>query len=165
MTATWTANATDAYSYDAGTGTGSAPAAGSGLDGTTITLAANTFSEPGYTFAGWNDGAATYAAGHLHLGQQRLGHRLDRHLDGQRHRRLLHNAGTGTGSAPAAGSGLDGTTITLAANTFSEPGYTFAGWNTAPPPTPRGPLHLGQQRLGHRLDRHLDGQRHRRLLL
>ena len=34
---------------------------GSGLDGTTITLAANTFSEPGYTFAGWNDGAATYA--------------------------------------------------------------------------------------------------------
>ena len=89
LTATWTANATDAYSYDAGTGTGSAPAAGSGLDGTTITLAANTFSEPGYTFAGWNDGAATYAAGHLHLGQQRLGHRLDRHLDGQRHRRLL----------------------------------------------------------------------------
>ena len=89
MTATWTANATDAYSYDAGTGTGSAPAAGSGLDGTTITLAANTFSEPGYTFAGWNDGAATSTTASYTPGQQRLGHRLDRHLDGQRHRRLL----------------------------------------------------------------------------
>ena len=55
--------ATDTYSYAAGTGSGTAPAGGSGLDGTTIVLAANTFSEPGYTFAGWSDGNATYAAG------------------------------------------------------------------------------------------------------
>ena len=94
LTATWTANATDAYSYAAGTGSGTAPAAGSGLDGTTIVLAANTFSEPGYTFAGWTDGSATYAAGATYtLGQQRLGHRVDRHLDGQRHRRLLLRRG------------------------------------------------------------------------
>ena len=46
-----------------GTGTGSAPAAGSGLDGTAVTLAANTFSDPGHTFAGWSDGSVTYAAG------------------------------------------------------------------------------------------------------
>ena len=63
LTATWTANATDDYSYAAGTGSGTAPAAGSGLDGTPITLAANTFTEAGYTFAGWSDGSATYAAG------------------------------------------------------------------------------------------------------
>ena len=62
-----TINATDDYSYAAGTGTGTAPAAGSGLDGTTITLAANTFTEPGYTFAGWNDGSATYDAGSSYL--------------------------------------------------------------------------------------------------
>ena len=55
--------ATDTYSYAAGTGSGTAPAGGSGLDGTTIVLAANTFTEPGYTFAGWSDGNATYAAG------------------------------------------------------------------------------------------------------
>ena len=28
-----------------------------------MVLAANTFTEPGYTFAGWSDGNATYAAG------------------------------------------------------------------------------------------------------
>ena len=61
--AQWTANVTDDYSYAAGGGTGTAPASGSGLDGTTITLAANTFTYPGYTFAGWSDGTTTYAAG------------------------------------------------------------------------------------------------------
>ena len=130
LTATWTANATDAYSYDAGTGTGSAPAAGSGLDGTTITLAANTFSEPGYTFAGWNDGAATYAAGATYtLASNGSAIVLTATWTANATDAYSYDAGTGTGSAPAAGSGLDGTTITLAANTFSEPGYTFAGWN------------------------------------
>ena len=54
---------TDPYSYAAGGGTGSAPASGSGIDGTTITLAANNFTYPGYTFAGWSDGTNTYPAG------------------------------------------------------------------------------------------------------
>ena len=58
--------ATDPYSYAAGGGTGSAPASGSGLDGTTITLAANPFTYPGYTFAGWSDGTTTYAAGAIY---------------------------------------------------------------------------------------------------
>ena len=57
FTAQWTANATDDYSYAANGGTGTAPASGCGLDGTTITLAANTFTLPGYTFSGWSDGS------------------------------------------------------------------------------------------------------------
>ena len=57
------ATVTDDYSYAANGGTGTPPASGSGLDGTTITLAANTFTDPGYTFAGWNDGTTNYAAG------------------------------------------------------------------------------------------------------
>ncbi len=61
--AQWTANASDAFSYAAGGGTGTAPASGSGLNGTTITLAANTFTRTGFTFTGWNDGTTTYAAG------------------------------------------------------------------------------------------------------
>ncbi len=32
-------------------------------DGTTITLAANTFTRAGYGFAGWNDGTTTHAGG------------------------------------------------------------------------------------------------------
>ena len=62
--AQWIQNATDDYSYAAGTGSGSFPTSGNGLDGTTITLgSASGLSEAGYTFAGWNDGATTYPAG------------------------------------------------------------------------------------------------------
>lgn len=55
--------ATDSYSYAAGGGTGTAPPSGSGLDGSSITLAASPFSYPGHTFAGWSDGTTTYSAG------------------------------------------------------------------------------------------------------
>ncbi len=130
LTATWTANATDDYSYAAGTGTGTAPAAGSGLDGTSITLAANTFTEAGYTFAGWSDGSATYDAGSSYLlasnGSPIV---LTATWTANATDDYSYAAGTGTGTAPAAGSGLDGTSITLAANTFTEAGYTFAGWS------------------------------------
>ena len=61
VTVTWASNSDD-YSYTANGGTGTAPASGSGPDGTSVTLAANTFSDPGYVFAGWSDGTATYAA-------------------------------------------------------------------------------------------------------
>ena len=50
-------------------------------------MAANTFTEPGYTFAGWSDGNATYAAGATYtLASNGSAIVLDRHLDGQRHR-------------------------------------------------------------------------------
>ena len=63
LDAQWTAIPTDVYSYAPGGGTGSAPASGLGLDGTTITLVANTFTRAGYGFAGWNDGTTTHAGG------------------------------------------------------------------------------------------------------
>ena len=167
MTATWTANATDAYSYAAGTGSGTAPAGGSGLDGTTIVLAANTFTEPGYTFAGWSDGNATYAAGATYtLASNGSAIVLDRHLDGQRHRRLLLRRGHRQRHRPGRGHGLDGTTIVLAANTFTEPGYTFAGWSDGNATYAAGATYtLASNGSAIVLDRHLDGQRHRRLLL
>ena len=130
LTATWTANATDAYSYAAGTGTGTAPTAGSGLDGTSITLAANTFTEPGYTFAGWTDGSATYAAGSSYT--------------------LASNGSaivlTATWTVDASytvtfdGNGSDGgamapqtehTPSALSTNAYSRTDYAFAGWNSA----------------------------------
>ena len=129
--AQWTANATDTFTYAAGTGgTGTAPTGGSGLNGSTITLAANTFTRAGYTFAGWNDGlVATQAAGSTYtlasspivLTAQWTANATDT---------FTYAAGTGgTGTAPTGGSGLNGSTITLAANTFTRAGYTFAGWN------------------------------------
>src|ERR1035441_10270924 len=67
FTAQWTPVATDNYSYAPGTGgTGTPPTAGSGPNGSQITLAANTFVRANYTFAGWNDGATTHPAGFLY---------------------------------------------------------------------------------------------------
>ena len=165
LTATWTANATDAYSYDAGTGTGSAPAA-AGLDGTTITLAANTFSEPGYTFAGWNDGAATYAAGATYtLASNGSAIVLTATWTANATDAYSYDAGTGTGSAPAA-VGPRRHHHHLGRQHLQRAGLHLRRLERRRRHLRRGGhLHLGQQRLGHRLDRHLDGQRHRRLLL
>ncbi len=127
--AIWTANINDAYSYAPGTGSGSAPAAGSGLDGTTVTLAANTFSDPGHTFAGWSDGSVTYAAGATYTLASGGTPIVLTAQWAPINDAYSYAPGTGSGSAPAAGSGLDGTTVTLAANTFSDPGHTFAGWS------------------------------------
>ena len=105
MTATWTANATDAYSYAAGTGSGTAPAGGTGLDGTTIVLAANTFTEPGYTFAGWSDGNATYAAGATYtLASNGSAIVLTATWTANATDAYSYAAGTGSGTAPAGGS-------------------------------------------------------------
>jgi hypothetical protein len=41
------------------------------------------------------------------------------------------------GSTPTSGSGADGSSITLAANTFTYPGYTSPGGTTAAPPIQR----------------------------
>ena len=167
MTATWTANATDAYSYDAGTGTGSAPAAGSGLDGTTITSTINTFSEPGYTFDSWNSGAATYTTGATYtLASNGSAIVLTATWTANATDAYSYDAGTGTGSAPAALFGPRRHHHHLGRQHLQRAGLHLRRLERRRRHLRRGGhLHLGQQRLGHRLDRHLDGQRHRRLLL
>ncbi len=102
FTAQWSA-INDAYSYAPGTGSGSGPAAGSGLDTTTITLAANTYTNPGYAFAGWNDGSATYAAGSTYtLSSDGQRHRLYRPVE-RHQRRLLLRPGHRLGQRPGRG--------------------------------------------------------------
>ena len=107
FTAQWTANATDDYSYAANGGTGTAPAAGSGLDGTTITLAANTFTLPGYTFSGWSDGSATYAAGATYTFSSSDGGAIvfTAQWTANATDDYSYAANGGTGTAPAAGLG------------------------------------------------------------
>ena len=120
---------TDDYSYAPGGGTGTAPASGSQADGTMITLATNTFTFPGNTFTGWSDGnggggaagsSYTLASSPIVFTAQWSTNASDSYS---------YAAGGGTGTAPASGSGLGGTTIPLAANTFTYPGHTFSGWN------------------------------------
>jgi uncharacterized repeat protein (TIGR02543 family) len=45
---------------------GTAPAMANKAAGERFTLPANPFTRPGYTFAGWNDGTETYAAGSIY---------------------------------------------------------------------------------------------------
>ena len=128
--AQWTANATDRYSYAAGAGSGTAPASGSGLDGTTITLAANTFSDPGYTFAGWSDGTKAYAAGAAYL-LSSGGGSITFTAQWTPNSTDILTFDSGGGSAVGSLSGLDGTTITLPAAP-TRAGYSFDGWFNAP---------------------------------
>ena len=127
--AQWSANATDDYSYAGGGGTGSAPASGSGLNGTTITLAADTLSYPGYTFAGWSDGTTTYAAGATYtLSSDGVSIVFTAQWTANATDTITFNSEGG--SAVASLSGLNGTTITLpGAPTYA--GHTFDGWFVA----------------------------------
>ncbi len=163
FTAQWSA-INDAYSYAPGTGSGSGPAAGSGLDTTTITLAANTYTNPGYAFAGWNDGSATYAAGSTYTLSSDGAAIVFTAQWSAINDAYSYAPGTGSGSGPAAGSGLDTTTITLAANTYTNPGYAFAGWNDGSATYAAGSTYtLSSDGQRHRLYRPVE--RHQRRLL
>ena len=77
------------------------------------------------------DGSATY--GTLAELRPARRHRVDRHLDGQRHRTTNatddgHHA-RAPARPPAAGERHSSHHDHLAANTFTEAGYTFAGWS------------------------------------
>ena len=125
--AQWSANATDDYSFDAAGGAPT-PTAGSGLDGTTITLPGAP-TRAAYTFAGWNDGTTTYGASSPYTlssggGAIVFTAQWSAAMDN-------YSFNTAGGSpTPTAGSGSNGTTITLPAAP-TQAGYTFAGWSVA----------------------------------
>ena len=126
LTAQWTPNATDTVTYDSQGG--SSVSAGSGLDGASLTVAsAPTY--PGHTFTGWSTAAngvgTTYQpGGSLSLtGDVTL---FAQWTDNATNTVTYNGQG---GSTPSSGSGLQGTSLTLAsAPTYA--GHTFAGWNT-----------------------------------
>ena len=120
---------TDDYRYAAGGGTGTAPAAGGGLDGTTITLAANTFTYPGHTFAGWSDGTSTYPAGASYTLSSNGAPIV---FTAQWTENTIDTVAFDSdgGAAVASLSGPDGSSITLPSDTY--PSYApFEGWFTA----------------------------------
>ena len=126
LTAQWTPNATDTVTYDSQGG--SSVSSGSGLDGASLTVAsAPTY--PGHTFAGWSTAAngvgTTYSPGDsLSLtGNVTL---FAQWTDNATNTVTYNSQG---GSSVSSGSGLQGTSLTLAsAPTYA--GHTFAGWNT-----------------------------------
>ena len=124
--AQWSANATDTYSYTANGGSGTVPAAGSGLDGTAITLAANPFTYPGHTFTGWSDGTLSYPAGSTYL-LSSVGAPILFSAQWSANATDTLTFNSEGGSAVSSESGLAGTTVTL----------------PAPPPWPATPSTAG----------------------
>ena len=131
--AQWT-GISQAISYAAGTGgSGSAPSSPTSvLYGSTFTTPSNTYSRSGYTFAGWNDGSTTYAAGATYPSSGTVAGSVTLTATWTATTLTIsYAAGTGgSGSAPSSPTSvLYGSTFTTPANTYSRSGYTFAGWN------------------------------------
>ena len=126
FTAEWTANTTDDYSFNTGGGTPT-PGAGSGIDGTTVTLPGAP-TRAGYTFAGWSSGATTYSAGATYT-LSSGGTAIVFTAQWTTTPTDAYSFNTAGGApTPTSGSGLDGTTITLP-GAPTRTGYTFGGWN------------------------------------
>jgi|GEM_PF-1570685 len=124
--AKWTANASNTLSYDSRGGT--AVSSSSGLQGTTVAVAAAP-TRAGYAFSSWNtssDGTGTtYApsATYTLAGDATLYAQWTPNATNT----LTYNSHGGSGVS--SGSGLQGTTLTVASGP-SRAGYTFNGWNT-----------------------------------
>ena len=129
--AIWKANpATIQYRNDWPNTTGSTPDT-TGNTGDTVTIARNGFTRPGYTFTGWArdrrtnpslqpGGRYTLTPGTTTLWAQWKADPAH----------LIYNANTGSTSQTRRTDGVVDQTLTVIANPFTRPGYTFTGWNT-----------------------------------
>ena len=117
-------------SYAAGSGSGTAPVSPvSVLSGSTFTTPANTYSRTGYTFAGWSDGSATYAAAATYPSSGTVASNVT--LTAQ----WTANTLTVT-TDEQGGTAIDSASTTTGASmslpgTPTRTGYTFAGWFVA----------------------------------
>src|SRR5450830_1828703 len=98
--------------------------------GSSTSLSANSFSNPGYTFAGWSTspgGSVDYAD------TATYSFAADIMLYAQWSANPTHTVtyanGGGTGTAPTQTAVSEGASFTVAVNTFTRAGYTFGGWN------------------------------------
>ena len=113
--------------YSANGGAGNVPTQGGVSEATTFTVGSGSLlSKAGYTFGGWSDGTSTYAAGATYtMGAADVV--LTAQWTPNATNTVTYNSQGG--SAVSSGSGLQGTTLTLAsAPTYA--GHTFTGWNT-----------------------------------
>ena len=118
-------------SYAAGSGSGTAPVSPvSVLSGSTFTTPANTYTRTGYTFAGWSDGSATYAAAATYPSSGTVASNVT--LTAQwTANTLTVTYNSQSGSSITAGSTSTGGSIAVSPGTPTRTGYTFAGWFVA----------------------------------
>ena len=128
--AIWQANPASIQYRDDWGATGSTPDT-TGVTGQDVTIARNGFTRPGYTFTGWArdrrtnpslqpGGRYTLTPGTTTLWAQWKADPAH----------LIYNANTGSTSQTHRTDGVVDQTLTVIANPFTRPGYTFTGWNT-----------------------------------
>jgi len=129
--AQWTAlPQTIAYNANSGIGT-MANTIGNTAD--PVTLATNLFTKAGYTFTGWNTaalGTGTAYANMANITTMPVGGLVLYAQWAAAPHTIAYNANSGIGTM-ANTIGNTAASVTLATNTFTRTGYTFAGWNTA----------------------------------
>ena len=128
--AIWQANPASIQYRDDWGATGSTPDT-TGVTGQDVTIARNGFTRPGYTFTGWArdrrtnpslqpGGRYTLTPGTTTLWAQWKADPAH----------LIYNSNSGSTSQTRRTDGVVDQTLTVIANPFTRPGYTFTGWNT-----------------------------------
>lgn len=128
--AIWQANPANIQYRDDWGATGSTPDT-TGVTGQNVTIAQNGFTRSGYTFTGWArdrrtnpslqpGGRYTLTPGTTTLWAQWKADPAH----------LIYNSNSGSTSQTHRTDGVVDQTLTVIANPFTRPGYTFTGWNT-----------------------------------
>ncbi|CAN2226762.1 Listeria/Bacterioides repeat [Candidatus Nanopelagicaceae bacterium] len=123
---------TQTITYAAGTGgAGSAPTTPTSVSyGSTFTTPANTYSRTGYSFAGWSDGSAIYAASVTYPSTGTVTANVTLTATWTANT-LAITYNSQSGSAIANGSTTTGGSISASPGTPTRSGYTFNGWFAA----------------------------------
>jgi uncharacterized repeat protein (TIGR02543 family) len=126
--AKWTADSHH-ITYALGGGTGTLPTQGDVVTAASFNLAGSSgLSRAGYTFAGWNDGSSTYAAGAVYTMSTADVTLTARWTAANHH--VTYALGGGTGTLPTQADVATDSSFAVAASTgLSKTGYTFAGWS------------------------------------
>ena len=128
--AIWQANPASIQYRDDWGATGSTPDT-TGVTGQDVTIAQSGFTRPGYTFTGWARDRRTNPS--LQPGDRYTLTPGTTTLWAQWKAdpaHLIYNANTGSTSQTRRTDGVVDQTLTVIANPFTRPGYTFTGWNT-----------------------------------
>lgn len=128
--AIWQANPASIQYRDDWGATGSTPDT-TGVTGQDVTIARNGFTRPGYTFTGWardrrtNPSIQPGSRYTLTPGTTTLWAQWKADPA-----HLIYNSNSGSTSQTRRTDGVVDQTVTVIANPFTRPGYTFTGWNT-----------------------------------
>lgn len=128
--AIWQANPANIQYRDDWGATGSTPDT-TGVTGQNVTIAQNGFTRPGYTFTGWardrrtNPSIQPGSRYTLTPGTTTLWAQWQADPA-----HLIYNSNSGSTSQTRRTDGTVDQTVTVIANPFTRPGYTFTGWNT-----------------------------------